>query len=265
MLKGCVPLRGYAKYPSLTMNDARDSMAAPRLLHAGRFLLAACLAPVCAQATSVAEITSISSVAAPGYVREKLPDGTWKPETFAFGQGGHMVARTAGDAIDKLSFDELVKLLAAPLSRRNYRQADEPADTNLLIMIYMGDDQRHGRRVQFGRIPEPAGQPERACASAHAGGRRRGQGRFGVNRGKDDADERNQEPDVGCQLRFRAADGHGGGQRAAPDRPAQRDAPRLRQRTQCLARSPEYGAGRTSRRGDQGDRGGPVFRGDDGL
>jgi hypothetical protein len=113
-------------------------MAAPRLLHAGVFLLAACLAPVCAQATSVAEITSISSVAAPGYVREKLPDGTWKPETFAFGQGGHMVGRTAGDPIDKLSFDELVKLLAAPLSRRNYRQADEPADTNLLIMIYWG-------------------------------------------------------------------------------------------------------------------------------
>ena len=86
----------------------------------------------------VAEITTIYSAAAAGYVREKLPDGTLKPETFAFGQGGHMDGRTAGDSIDKMSFNELVRILKAPLSRRAYEQADEPAEAKLLIMVYWG-------------------------------------------------------------------------------------------------------------------------------
>jgi hypothetical protein len=89
-------------------------------------------------ASGVGEITAISSVAAAGYSRERLPDGTWKPETFAFGKGGHVAGQAAGDPIDKMSFDDLVKVLAVPLASRNYRQADEPAHANLLIMVYWG-------------------------------------------------------------------------------------------------------------------------------
>jgi hypothetical protein len=120
------------------MKASRDLTGAKRLRHAGMFLLTACLVQAAFGAAGVGEITSISSVAAGGYVREKRPDGSWKPETFAFGQGGLVAGRTSGDSIDKLSFADLVKILAVPLAGRNYRQADEPANANLLIMIYWG-------------------------------------------------------------------------------------------------------------------------------
>jgi hypothetical protein len=137
-LKGCVPLRGYATNPTAPMNDTRDFTGASRLLRAGILLLSVAWAPAAFAGSGTGEITSISSVAAAGYVREKRADGSWKPETFAFGQGGHVVGRSAAGAIDKMGFDDLVKVIAVPLAARNYRQADDPADANLLIMIYWG-------------------------------------------------------------------------------------------------------------------------------
>jgi hypothetical protein len=86
----------------------------------------------------VAEITAIYSEAAKGYVRERLPDGSLKPEQFAFGNGGHIVGETAGDPIDKLTFGDLVKVLAVPMSSRGYTQAAEPSDARLLVMVYWG-------------------------------------------------------------------------------------------------------------------------------
>jgi hypothetical protein len=124
--------------PSPPVYAARESPFASRLLQAGACLVAATCAPGAFGASGVAEITSIYSVAAAGYVREKLPDGSFKAETFAFGQGGHMVGPTAGDSVDKMSFNDLVKVLAVPLASHNYVQADEPANANLLIMVYWG-------------------------------------------------------------------------------------------------------------------------------
>ena len=120
------------------MNDAREFPGALRLLPAGVLLLAAGLVAPAHGAQGVAEITSIFSATAASYVRERLPDGSVKPETFAFGKGGHMDGRTAGDSVDKMTFDELVRILKAPLGRRAYQQADEPAEARLLIMVYWG-------------------------------------------------------------------------------------------------------------------------------
>jgi hypothetical protein len=120
------------------MNDPRESPGALRLALAAVLLLAPGAAASASGAQGVAEITSIYSTASAGYVRKRMPDGSLRPETFAFGQGGHMNGRTAGDSIDKVSFNELVKILKEPLSRRAYVQADEPAGANLLIMIYWG-------------------------------------------------------------------------------------------------------------------------------
>jgi hypothetical protein len=120
------------------MNPARVSPGGLRLAVPAVLLLSAGLAASSFASQGVAEITSIYSAAASGYVRERLPDGALKPQTFAFGQGGHMNGRIAGDSIDKMTFNELVKILKAPLARRAYEQADEPADANLLIMVYWG-------------------------------------------------------------------------------------------------------------------------------
>jgi len=108
---------------------------------AGTGLLAAFLAvpaPRAVGSEGISEITSISSEAATGYVRERLPDGTLRAETYAFGEGGHVAGRSAGDAIDKLKFQDLAKILAVPLEGRKYVQADEPANAKLLIMVYWG-------------------------------------------------------------------------------------------------------------------------------
>jgi hypothetical protein len=123
------------------MNAWIGKWRVPRLLQAGAGILAAGLAipdSRAAGAEVISEITSISSEAASGYVRARLPDGTFQEETYAFGEGGHVVGRSAGDAIDKLKFQDLAKILAAPLASRRYVQADEPAHSKLLIMVYWG-------------------------------------------------------------------------------------------------------------------------------
>jgi hypothetical protein len=112
-----------------------------RLVPLAALLLSAGMAPRSSGADGaegIGEITSISSEVAPGYVRQRLPDGTLRTETFAFGEGGHVAGRTAGDAIDRLAFQDLAKILAVPLASRGFVQADEPAHASLLIMVYWG-------------------------------------------------------------------------------------------------------------------------------
>jgi hypothetical protein len=92
-------------------------------------------------------ITAVSSRVFNGYARARLPDGTPKPETYAFGNGGFVTAGAAGgetpgalrdQTIDELGFDDIAKAMEAPLSGQNYAISQEPNATNLLIMVFWG-------------------------------------------------------------------------------------------------------------------------------
>jgi hypothetical protein len=117
-------------------------MNMPRLSRLAALAAALCaaipLSPVARAAEGDEVIVSVASRAWRGYVRTKLPDGTFEPETFAFGNGGKMTGAIVDDTLDKLSFMQIASLVAKPLAERRYLPATDAAKTNLLIMIYWG-------------------------------------------------------------------------------------------------------------------------------
>ena len=84
------------------------------------------------------EIVAVASRASKGYVRARLPDGSFQPETFAFGNGGHVGGPLVDETIDKLSFTDVARVAVGPLAERKYVQAKDPNKTDLLIMVYWG-------------------------------------------------------------------------------------------------------------------------------
>lgn len=104
-----------------------------------RILLFAVLAvPLSAGETS--DIVAVYSSVSPAYHRTKLADGSFKPETYAFGEGG-----PAGGALRDVSFDamrflDVAREIAPALAAQNYHPCDtrHPRQTDLLIMVYWG-------------------------------------------------------------------------------------------------------------------------------
>jgi hypothetical protein len=89
-------------------------------------------------------LTAVSSSAHNGYVRTRQADGSYQPETFAFGNGGLLGAFEADQftvndpTIDTVDFPAIARMLAKPLASQNYMPARDPRSTNLLIMVTWG-------------------------------------------------------------------------------------------------------------------------------
>jgi len=127
-------------------------MATHRSIHRAMMpLLGAALAlaaPVSATAANtITGITAVSSKVFNDYARAKLPDGSAKPETYAFGNGGFIAGGAKGDetpgaardaTIDSLGFDTIAKAMESPLAGQNYVITQDPNATDLLIMVFWG-------------------------------------------------------------------------------------------------------------------------------
>jgi hypothetical protein len=92
-------------------------------------------------------MVALSSRVFDGYTRAHLPDGSFKAETYAFGNGGFVTAGAAGgetpgasrdQSIDNLGFNEIAKAMEAPLSAQNYALSQDPNTTNILVMVFWG-------------------------------------------------------------------------------------------------------------------------------
>jgi hypothetical protein len=83
-------------------------------------------------------VTAVSSRVGDGYVRARLDNGSFEPETYAFGEGGLWGGPTRDDTIDKLHFVDVARTVAVPLAAQNYLPAKDPKQTKLLIMVYWG-------------------------------------------------------------------------------------------------------------------------------
>jgi len=83
-------------------------------------------------------ITAVSSRVSKDYIRVKLPDGSFKPESYAFGDGGNWGGNLSDVTIDKLHFIDVARVIAVPLASRQYVPARDPGGTKLLIMLYWG-------------------------------------------------------------------------------------------------------------------------------
>jgi len=85
------------------------------------------------------ELTAVSSSAHNGYVRTRMADGSFQPETYAFGEGGVTGVLTMSDpTFDNVGFLPIARMLAVPLAEQNYLPTHDPNATDLLIMVYWG-------------------------------------------------------------------------------------------------------------------------------
>jgi hypothetical protein len=85
------------------------------------------------------QLTAVNAKEFNGYVRAKLPSGSFQPETFVFGNGGRLTGNIMRDpTLDGVSFPAIARLLAGPLASQNYLPAKDPKSTKLLIMVYWG-------------------------------------------------------------------------------------------------------------------------------
>ncbi|HTO02473.1 MAG TPA: hypothetical protein VL069_02170 [Opitutus sp.] len=98
--------------------------------------------------TARADLIAVASRSFNGYTRTRLPDNSFKRETYAFANGGRWNAPVAGDSIDKLSFNEIARTIAVPLAERGYFPAPDPDNTDLLIFVFWGTT--YGSRDQSG-------------------------------------------------------------------------------------------------------------------
>ena len=97
------------------------------------------LAPTGARAgDDIDGVTAVASKASKDYVRAKLPDGSFQPEYYAFGEGGKWGGEISDATIDRLHFTGVARVVAEPLASQGYLPARDPAKTRLLIMVYWG-------------------------------------------------------------------------------------------------------------------------------
>jgi hypothetical protein len=91
-----------------------------------------------ASAEGSGDITAVSSRVSENYVRAKLPNGSFAPETYAFGKGGFWAGTQRDETIDTYHFIDVARTIAVPLARQNYLPANDPNKTKLVIMVYWG-------------------------------------------------------------------------------------------------------------------------------
>ena len=84
------------------------------------------------------DFVAVSSKVSHGYVRTVLADGTVEPESYVFKEGGYLSGRIADPTIDRMTFADVSKTLAGPLSLRKYTAAVDPKEAKLLIVVYWG-------------------------------------------------------------------------------------------------------------------------------
>ena len=73
-----------------------------------------------------------------GYTRTRLPDNSFKPETYGFANGGRWAGGIDNPTVDRLPFRTIAETIAAPLAQQGYVPARDPDLTDLMIFVFWG-------------------------------------------------------------------------------------------------------------------------------
>jgi hypothetical protein len=125
-----------------------------------------------AQRLRAEEVVAIAAKVSNGYARQKLPDGTFQVETYAFGKGDDWSGARVDASADKLDFMTVARTVAIPLSTQNYLPTHDQKTTRLLIMVYWGTTKApeyatHSNALRLADIANRE-QDQAAMATVHA-------------------------------------------------------------------------------------------------
>jgi hypothetical protein len=112
-----------------------------RGFHIGFLLICSAFAAAQPHALASDEVNGVTAVAAKvsnDYVRAKLPDGSFQPEFYTFGEGGIWGGEIKDPTFEKLNFKQVAHIIAMPLASQKYLPASDPNKTKILIMVYWG-------------------------------------------------------------------------------------------------------------------------------
>jgi hypothetical protein len=128
------------KNPSVVTGANRHS--ALLILQVMLCLLTGCSAPKATRTWTAgaggAERTAVYSRASKDYVRAQNPDGSFKPESYVLKDGGNFGGPRVDVTIDRMSFDDVSRVITPPLATLNYVPSEDPAASNLLIVVFWG-------------------------------------------------------------------------------------------------------------------------------
>ena len=91
--------------------------------------------------TAMAEETASTAVYSRigrDYTRERLKDGSFKPEYYALSNGGRIEGTTSDVTVDRVGYPEVAETAARLLERQNYRYAQNKEQAKLLIVLHWG-------------------------------------------------------------------------------------------------------------------------------
>lgn len=91
------------------------------------------------KAVAVHAETSVNAQVFGGYQRVKGPDGRYRPEFYAFAEGGYQDSSPVAEkSIERITFEEIVRVLAPAMAAQNYVAATDPETTDLAVLVYWG-------------------------------------------------------------------------------------------------------------------------------
>jgi hypothetical protein len=82
--------------------------------------------------------TAIYSRVGNGYQRERLPDGSFKPEYYALANGGRIEGTTSDVTMDRIQYPEVAQIAVRLLARQNYHYAQSAKQADLMIVLHWG-------------------------------------------------------------------------------------------------------------------------------
>lgn len=82
--------------------------------------------------------TMAHTVVSPDYQREQLPNGRWKPETYAIAMGQMLDPTGEDDSLTTLSTEDMAEIIANALYKEDFLPETNPEETDLLIVVNWG-------------------------------------------------------------------------------------------------------------------------------
>ncbi len=105
-------------------------------------------------AASDSLVTAVYAKVANNYTREKLADGSYKPEYYAISNGGFIPGIGRDASIDKVPFATIAGVVEQYLGKQEYHMANDAKSAQLLLVVQWGETVPFGDGIYRNRVDQ---------------------------------------------------------------------------------------------------------------